>query len=45
METMPKTQLKPAISTRQKWGIMFSLIGLALFMYVTIIYKIANFGA
>jgi hypothetical protein len=42
---MPKMQQKPAPSFRQKWGIMFALIGLAVFMYVTIIYKIANYGA
>lgn len=42
---MPVTQSKPSLSTWQKWGISLGLIGLAVFMYVTIIYKIVNFGS
>jgi len=42
---MSETQSKSPLSTWQKWGVSLGLIGLAVFMYVTIIYKIVNFGA
>jgi hypothetical protein len=42
---MGKSRNKQQLSTGQKLTILALLFGVALFMYVTIIYKIVYFGA
>ncbi len=42
---MASLQNKSRSGSRGKWGVVLFLICLAIFMYVSIIYKIVNYGA
>ncbi len=40
---MTQTGTKP--KTGKRWAVLLGLLALAVFMYVSIMYKIVNFGA